>query len=79
MPAPGKPFEAFEVDQANCEQSAGQQIPSGGVPADGAVAAQQAQMSPQQRYDLAYTQCMYARGNQVPGFAPPPPRGDRSQ
>jgi hypothetical protein len=22
----------------------------------------------QQRYDLAYAQCMYARGNQVPGF-----------
>ena len=30
----------------------------------------------QGRYDLAYTQCMYAKGNQVPGFpvpAPPPP------
>ena len=33
----------------------------------------------QGRYDNAYTQCMYARGNQVPGYsapyyAPPPPR-----
>jgi hypothetical protein len=31
----------------------------------------------QQRYDWAYSQCMYSRGNQVPGFsqpsAPPPP------
>jgi len=30
----------------------------------------------QQRYDIAYSQCMYARGNQVPGYAapsPPPP------
>jgi hypothetical protein len=31
----------------------------------------------QQRYDWAYSQCMYAKGNQVPGFqppsAPPPP------
>src|SRR5919108_3512287 len=36
----------------------------------------------QWRYDLAYTQCMYAKGNQVPGaaaassppsYAPPPP------
>src|SRR5262249_7944626 len=32
----------------------------------------------QQRYNLAYSQCMYAKGNQVPGFAtaaatPPPP------
>ena len=43
----------------------------------GAGPAQQAQMSLQQRYDIAYEQCMYARGNQVPGFqpavAPPPP------
>jgi hypothetical protein len=30
----------------------------------------------QWRYDIAYQQCMYAKGNQVPGFpvpAPPPP------
>jgi hypothetical protein len=27
-------------------------------------------MSLQQRYDLAYAQCMYTRGNQVPGFMP---------
>lgn len=30
----------------------------------------------QWRYDVAYQQCMYAKGNQVPGFpfiAPPPP------
>lgn len=25
----------------------------------------------QRRYDIAYEQCMYAKGNQVPGFAPP--------
>ena len=38
----------------------------------------------QQRYDIAYAQCMYAKGNQVPGyyyppsatsFPPPPPPG----
>jgi hypothetical protein len=41
----------------------------------GAGGAQQAQMSPRQRYDLAYAQCMYAHGDQVPGFTPaePPP------
>lgn len=31
----------------------------------------------QRRYDIAFEQCMYAKGNQVPGFpviaAPPPP------
>ena len=27
-------------------------------------------MNLQQQYDIFYAQCMYARGNQVPGFAP---------
>lgn len=37
------------------------------------------QMSLQQRYNVAYMQCMYAKGNQVPGYTlvalpnPPPP------
>jgi uncharacterized protein YcfJ len=40
----------------------------------------QAQYTLQQRYDLAYAQCMYSRGNQVPGYQPagvppPPPPG----
>lgn len=41
----------------------------------GAGTAGRAQMSLQQRYDMAYEQCMYAKGNQVPGFPPavPPP------
>jgi hypothetical protein len=31
-------------------------------------------MTIQQRYDVAYQQCMYSKGNQVPGYyAPPPP------
>jgi peptidoglycan hydrolase-like protein with peptidoglycan-binding domain len=48
-----------------------------GVGADGAGGAQ---MTIQQRYDIAYSQCMYSKGDQVPGFemsvpvaAPPPP------
>ncbi len=36
-----------------------------------------AQMSIQQQYDIAYSQCMYSKGDQVPGYAPiataPPP------
>ena len=43
----------------------------------GSGPAQQAQYSLQQRYDMAYSQCMYSRGDQVPGYgapaAPPPP------
>jgi hypothetical protein len=50
-----------------------------GVQASGASAA-----TLQSRYDMAYVQCMYAKGNQVPGVAtapsarstlPPPPPG----
>jgi hypothetical protein len=31
-----------------------------------------AQMSLQQQFDIMYGQCMYAHGNQMPGFSPPP-------
>jgi len=46
--------------------------------AAGAGAAGQTGMTLQQRYNIAFAQCMYAKGNQVPGFeapnnAPPPP------
>jgi uncharacterized protein YcfJ len=46
--------------------------------AAGSNAAAWAQLSAQQRYDIAYSQCMYSRGDQVPGFTqqyalPPPP------
>jgi hypothetical protein len=53
-----------------------------GGTAVGASNAQNTQYSLQQRYDIAYQQCMYSRGNQVPGYvapgpaaygAPPPP------
>jgi hypothetical protein len=46
-----------------------------GGTAVGAGPSERAQYSLQQRYDLAYSQCMYSHGNQVPGFAPsaPPP------
>jgi hypothetical protein len=46
--------------------------------AAGSGPADMSQYSLQRRYDIAYAQCMYARGNQVPGYgyaapAPPPP------
>jgi hypothetical protein len=46
--------------------------------AAGAGAADASSWELQRRYDLAYEQCMYAHGNQVPGYAritntPPPP------
>jgi hypothetical protein len=116
MPAPGKPFDVFQSDQALCKQYASNEVQGGaqqannrqvgtavigtllgaglgaavgggrgaaigagagavGGTAVGAGPAAQAQYSLQQRYDLAYSQCMYSRGNQVPGFVPagPPP------
>lgn len=52
-----------------------------GGTAVGASQADKTGMSLQRRYDIAYEQCMYSRGNQVPGYvqpapaaaAPPPP------
>lgn len=113
MPAPGKPFEAFQADQAVCKQFASDQVRGGaqqsnnqqvgtalvgtllgaglgaaigggrgaGIGAGagalggtlvGAGPVQQQNYSLQQRYDLAYSQCMYSKGNQVPGYQPPP-------
>jgi len=108
MPAPGKPMQVFEQDDAYCRgysqhQIAGAQNPNDKVAmtaaggavigaaasallggrsavgsgattgllfgtAAGAGAAQQSAMSLQRRYDIAYEQCMYAKGNQIPGY-----------
>jgi uncharacterized protein YcfJ len=120
MPAPGKPFDVFTVEDQQCRQYASQVIASesGGGSSNfagsaaagtaiGAVAgkliggdegasvgagmgflagssqgasqAEYSTRSTQWRYDNAYKQCMYAKGNQVPGYqyqpqvAPPPP------
>ncbi len=47
----------------------------------GASSAQATGWAAQRRYDIAYEQCMYAKGNQLPGMSmaatpPPPPPGD---
>lgn len=82
LPGPGKPFAVFQQDQAGCmnlaqaqvggEQSALNQQQVANVLAGTAAPgdASYAQMTLQQRYDASYSQCMYARGNQVPGYAP---------
>lgn len=122
MPAPGKPFELFVVEEQTCrnyaQQSVGQsrndaaaknfagaaavgtavgaaagalsggQGNAGGGAAVGLVTGSMvgagesanASRDAQRRYDIAYEQCMYAKGNQLPGmpqpiyYPPPPPR-----
>jgi hypothetical protein len=128
LPPPGKPFEAFQSDDAACRQWALQQagVPpsevvnenlasgaalgtligaglgaaigaaSGHAGAGAAIGAGSgllggtavatgpaygAGWEVQRRYDMAYQQCMYAKGNRIPGqmktsrraYAPPPP------
>jgi hypothetical protein len=129
LPAPGKPFEQFQADDAICRQWAERQIgmspqqtadqntatgavvgtviggglgaaigaasgnPGAGAAigagsgllvgsATGASSGQVYGMEAQRRYDNTYVQCMYSKGNQIPGTVrrvrrsrsvPPPP------
>ena len=131
LPAPGKPFDQFQVDDVNCKWWASQQVgftpqetlnqntaagaawgtligaglgaaigAASGSPGIGAAigagsgllagtvsganSGQGYQWEAQRRYDIAYQQCMYAKGNQVSGggqrtystygtMPPPPP------
>jgi hypothetical protein len=45
---------------------------AGGGAAYGTDASANAQFGIQQQYDNAFAQCMYAKGDQVPGWTPPP-------
>jgi hypothetical protein len=127
MPAPGKPFDQFQLENAQCkdyarhelgtypDELAGRQVAGGALAgaAIGAVAgavighghssaaavgagvgaiagtsagagnANRSNMTLQHRYDIAYQQCMYAKGNPLPGqamprYLPPPPPRPRS-
>jgi peptidoglycan hydrolase-like protein with peptidoglycan-binding domain len=55
--------------------NAGTGAAAGAVVGTGVAAgnAQAAGQTIQQQYDNAYSQCMYSRGEQVPGFEPAPP------
>jgi len=56
----------------NAGRGAGAGAATGAVvgTAVGAGGSNDANYSIQRRYDIAYQQCMYAKGNQVPGFYP---------
>jgi hypothetical protein len=73
LPAVGKSMDVFQAEEGECRSYAQQQLR--GTPEQTASTRQL-----QVRYDRAYVQCMYAKGNVVPGagapgasVAPPPP------
>ena len=73
LPGSGKGLDEFQLDDAVCRQWASQQ-PVGGNAA-GAEHGAGATWRLQRRYDMAYMQCMYAKGNQIPvrgSFQQPP-------
>ena len=68
VPRAGTPLEAFQRDDQECQGYAAQQLPTG------AQAGARSAATLQWRYDMAYVQCMYAKGHRVPdGAVPPPP------
>ena len=78
LPAVGKSMDVFQAEEGECRSYAQQQLR--GTPEQTASTRQL-----QVRYDRAYVQCMYAKGNVVPGVvvAPgasvaPPPLGTPS-
>jgi hypothetical protein len=108
MPGPGKTFDVFQADNANCKGFAQKQVQgqadaanqravgtallatvlgalggnagagaavgsavgAGAGTAVGASGSSVDQQTIQAQYDNAFSQCMYAQGEQVPGFAP---------
>ena len=56
----GKTIEQFQADDNACRQLASREVER----------TQGGQVPAQRRYDMAYVQCMYAKGNQLPQ-APP--------
>jgi len=66
LPAVGKSMDVFQVEEGECRSYARQQLE---------VAPEQtaSAMRLQVRYDRAYVQCMYAKGNVVPGVVAPAP------
>ena len=61
LPAVGKPMDVFQAEEDGCRTYAQHQTAAGATPR-------------QSRYDIAYSQCMYAKGNVIPGGVAPAPR-----
>ncbi len=68
MPSPYKPLEVFQADDMACRGYAHEQVK--GQPADEGY-YYNSPYGLQYRYNVAYEQCMYSKGNQLPGYMPP--------
>ena len=56
LPGSNKTMDQFQTDDGRCRQMATGELQR----------EQRGSVSAQQRYDMAYMQCMYAAGNQIP-------------
>ena len=65
LPAVGKSMDVFRAEEDECRSYARQQL--GGAP-EQAASTRMLQV----QYDRAYVQCMYAKGNVVPGVVVAP-------
>ena len=63
LPGAGTPLEDFQQDDRECQGYASHQLRTGAQSGGSSTATLQ------WRYDMAYVQCMYAKGHAVP---PPP-------
>ncbi len=66
LPGTGKTLEQFQADNSACQQWATTQTTPGAAVTYGSWIVQR-------QYDIAYQQCMYAKGNQVPFASPVSP------
>lgn len=76
LPGSGKNFDQFRADDFECKHYASQQIGGGAAVGAGAGmalgglsgtgTAQTSAYGVQQRYDVAFMQCMYAKGHRIP-------------
>jgi hypothetical protein len=65
-PGRDKPFTVFLQDDSQCKLYARDQLARGGdARATSDAHVSWAQLNMQQRYDLAYLECMLAKGNEV--------------
>lgn len=66
LPSRGKDLPIFQQEDAGCRAYASQQISGAQAVNNGYTPGTTAQ----QHYDIAYTQCMYSKGNSVQSSAP---------